>query len=67
ALKELEIPLISSSVKARAKAGRRVSLLRRKVQWTFRASSAASAYSASVLRSVRKISNLYLTNIHTTE
>ena len=33
---------------ARAKAIRSVSLLRRKVQWTFRASSAVSAYSANV-------------------
>ncbi|WP_197479834.1 hypothetical protein [Gardnerella sp. 26-12] len=37
---------------ARAKAIRSVSLLRRKVQWTFRASSAVSAYSASVVQSL---------------
>ena len=39
---------------ARAKAIRSVSLLRRKVQWTFRASSAVSAYSANVVQSLKE-------------
>ena len=58
ALKEPEIPIISGSVKAHAKAIRSVSLLKLKAQCAFNASSAASALHARAL---------HTTQVHKTE